>query len=214
MIVIFKEVASMSDNETNELNQEQQAPGQEEAELIMNGFQLVLSTLKEQFPEYEVDGQIGKHQLHGPMMAFTLKKDDKTYTCGFFLSELVRQFQSNPHAVMWLSSFFIDMLRSPQSMLLPDPPQTEDEAKEIFDKRIIPHCAQSVREEFHPEPVHVDLGLNPEHGPVLEASFVSISEGNNTCAIPLHYLLTLYLMNRDPADPIVQALLQIKELNS
>jgi hypothetical protein len=114
---------------------------------------------------------------------------------------------------MWLSSFFIDMLRSPESKLLPNPPQTEDEAKELFDKHIIPHCSKSVREEFDPEPVHVDIGLNSEHGPVLEASFVSILEGNNTCAIPLHYLLTLYLMNRDPADTIVQALLQIQNMH-
>jgi hypothetical protein len=203
----------MSINETNELNQEQQVSSQEEAEFIMNGFHLVQGTLKEQFPEYEVDGQIGQHFLHGPMMAFTLKKAEHTYTCGFFLSELIRQFQSNPHAVMWLSSFFIDMLRSPESKLLPNPPQTEDEAKELFDKHIIPHCSQSVREEFDPEPVHVDIGLNSEHGPVLEASFVSILEGNNTCAIPLHYLLTLYLMNRDPADTIVQALLQIQNMH-
>jgi hypothetical protein len=203
----------MSDSETNELNLEQQAPSQEETEFIINGFHLVQNTLKEQFPEYEVDGQIGQHHLHGPMMAFTLIKEENTYTCGFFLSELIRQFQSNPHAVMWLSSFFIDMLRSPESKLLPNPPQTEDEAKEIFDKHIIPHCTQSVREEFDPEPMHVDLGFNPDHGPVLEASFINIIEGNNTCAIPLHYLLTLYLMNRDPADTVVQALLQIKNIH-
>jgi hypothetical protein len=205
----------MSVNENNELNQEEQpqAPSQEEAEFIMNGFHLVQNTLKEQFPEYEVDGQIGQHQVRGPMMAFTLKQEDKTYTCGFFLSELAHQFQSNPHAVMWLSSFFVDMLDSPESKLLPNPPQTEEEAKEMFDNRIIPHCAQSVREEFDPEPVHVDLSLNPEHGPVLEASFVSIIDGNNTCAIPLHYLLTMYLMNRDPADSIINALHQIKAMH-
>lgn len=200
----------MSVNETNELNQEQQAPSQEETEIIMNGFQLVLATLKEQFPEYEVDGQVGNHQLHGPMMAFTLKEAEKSYTCGFFLTEIVAQFQSNPHAIMWLNSFFIDLTRSPESKSLPNPPQSEEDAKDIFDNHIIPHCTQSVREEFDPEPMHVDLGLHPEHGPVLEASFVNIIEGNNTCAIPLHYLLTLYLMNRDPADSIIKALHQIK----
>ncbi|MEX2460760.1 MAG: hypothetical protein WD469_05595 [Paenibacillaceae bacterium] len=203
----------MSINETNELNQEQQAPSQEEVEFIKNAFHLVQGTLKEQFPEYEVDGQIGQHHLYDSIMVYTLKKAEITYTCGFFLSELSRQFQSNPHVVMWLSSFFVDMLRSPVSKLLPDPPQTEDEAKEIFDKHIIPHCTHSVQEEFDPEPVYVDLGLHPEHGPVFEASFVKILEGNNTCAIPLQYLLTLYLMNRDPADSIVQALLQIKKMH-
>jgi hypothetical protein len=202
----------MSDNDNNELNQEQ-SPNQEGNELIKNVFLLVQGTLIEQFPEYEVDGQVGHHNQHGPMMAFTLKKEDKTYTSGFLLSELVRQFQSNPHAVMWLSSFFVDLLRSPESKLLPTPPQTEDEAKELFDNVIIPHCVQSVREEFDPEPILVDLGLNQEHGPVLEASFVSIIEGNNTCAMPLHYLLTMYLMNRDPADSIIQALFQIKDMH-
>jgi hypothetical protein len=202
----------MSVNETNELNQEQQAPSPEEEAFIMNGFQLVQGTLKEQFPDYEVDGQIGRHQLHGPMMAYTLTKEEKSYTCGFFLSELIRQFQSNPHAIMWLSSFFVDMLDSSESKPLPIPPQTEDEAKELFDKHIISQCVQSVRETFDPEPVHVDLALNPEHGAVLEASFASILEGNNTCAIPLHYLLTLYLMNRDPADSIIQALVHMKSI--
>jgi hypothetical protein len=116
-------------------------------------------------------------------------KDDTLY--GFFLSELIQQFQSNPHAVMWLSSFFVDMLRSPESKLLPNPPQSEDDAKEIFDKHIIPHCTLSVRAEFAPEPIHVDLALNPEYGPVLEASFVNIIEGKMRHS--LHYLLTLYL---------------------
>jgi hypothetical protein len=200
----------MSDNETNELNQEQQGPNLEEAELITNVFNLVQGILIEQFPEHVVAGQVGHHQQHGPMMAFTLEEDEKTYTCGFFLSELVHQFQSKPHAPMWLSSFFVDLLDSPNGKPLPNPPQTEEDAKELFDKYIIPQCAQSIREEFEPEPVHVDLGLNSEHGPVLEASFVSIIDGNNTCAMPLHFLLTLYLMNRDPADPIIQALNQIK----
>jgi hypothetical protein len=203
----------MTDDETNEITQEQQAPSTEEAEFITNVFKHVQATLQEQFPEYEVDGQLGNHHLRGPMMALTLKQAEKTYTCGFFLSELVRQFQSNPHAVMWLNSFFYDMLDSPESKLLPNPPQSEEDAKVIFDKHIIPHCAQAVREEFDPEPMHVDLGLNQELGPVLEASFVNITEGNNTCAIPLHYLLTVYLMNRDPADSIIQALLQMKKIH-
>jgi hypothetical protein len=128
------------------------------------------------------------------------------------LSELARQFQTNPNAVLWLTAFFVDMIRSPESKPLPTPPQSEDEAKAMFDKVIVPHCAQTVREEFDPEPVYVDLELHPEHGPVLEAGFPSIVDGNNTCAIPLHYLLTLHLMNRDPADPLLQALYQLKEL--
>lgn len=193
--------------------QEQSASGaSDEAEVISNWFHLIQNVLKDQFPDYEVDGQVGQHQLHGPMMAFMLQKDGKSYACGFFLSELARQFQTNPNAVMWLTAFYVDLVRSPESRPLPNPPQSEDEAKELFDKHIVPHCAQTVREEFEPEPVYVDLELNPEHGPVLEAGFPSIAEGSNTCAIPLHYLLTLYLMNRDPADTLVQALYQIKEM--
>jgi hypothetical protein len=203
---------SVNESEQNASTEEQQPSEQQQAEIIMNWFQLVHNVLKEQFPEYEVEGQIGQHQLHGPMMAYSLQKDGNTYACGFFLSELARQFQTNPNAVMWLTAFFVDMVRSPESKPLPAPPQSEDDAKAMFDKVIVPHCAQTVREEFDPEPVYVDLELHPEHGPVLEAGFPSIVDGNNTCAIPLHFLLTLHLMNRDPADPLVQALYQLKEL--
>jgi hypothetical protein len=213
----------MAQNETGdrpearqgETRQEQSSSGAvDEAQVIMNWHQLVQNVLQEQFPEYEVEGQVGQHQLHGPMMAFALKKEGKSYACAFFLTELVRQFQTNPNAVMWLTAFYVDLLRHPDSRPLPAPPQSEDEAKVLFDKHIVPHCARTVREEFEPEPVYVDLELNPEHGPVLEAGFPSIVEGNNTCAIPLHYLLTLYLMNRDPADPLLQALYQLKDMQA
>ncbi|KIL41496.1 hypothetical protein SD70_06330 [Gordoniibacillus kamchatkensis] len=196
----------------HELEGEPASRAPDASEIIFNWYQLIQNVLKEQFPDYEVDGQVGQHQLHGPMMAFVLQKEGNSYACGFFLSELVRQFQTNPNAVLWLTSFYVDLIRSPESKPLPNPPQSEDDAKELFDKHIVPHCAQTVREEFEPEPVYVDLELHPEHGPVLEAGFPSISDGNNTCAIPLHYLLTLYLMNRDPADSLVQALYQLKEM--
>ncbi|MFC0214958.1 hypothetical protein ACFFK0_21340 [Paenibacillus chartarius] len=205
----------MSDKDTEQLNQDETeaSSGPSEGEIIMNWFQLIHNVLKEQFSEYEVEGQVGQHQLHGPMMAFTLKKDDKSYTCGFFLAELARQFQNNPNAVLWLTSYFVDLAKSPESRPLPTPPQSEDDAKHLFDDIIVPHCAKTVREEFEPEPVYIDLELHPDHGPVLEAGFPSIVEGSNTCAIPLHYLLTLHLMNRDPADAIIQALNNLKELH-
>lgn len=204
----------MTDKETNEITPEQEPLNTEEAQFITNVFEHVQATLRMQFPDYEVDGQLGNHQQHGPMMALTLKQPERTYTCGFFLSELVRQFQTNPHAVIWLNSFFFDMQdSSPEGKLLPNPPRNEDDAKEMFDKLIIPLCSLAVLEEFAPEQMIVDLGVHAEYGPVLEASFVHIKEGNNTCAIPLHYLLTLHLMNRDPAEPIIQALYQIKEVH-
>jgi hypothetical protein len=202
-----KEARLMTNN-----NEDQQTAAQpDEAEIIRNWFFLVQNILKERFPEYEVDGQAGQHQLQGPMLAYHLSKDGKVYSCGFFLQELVRNFQNRNDPVMWLESFFVDLIRNPESRPLPSPPQSEDDAKELFDKIIVPHCAQTVRDEFSDQTVYVDLELHPEHGPVLEAGFPVIKDGNNTCAIPLHYLLSLYLLNRDPADPIVQAMSQLYE---
>ncbi|UJF31320.1 hypothetical protein [Paenibacillus hexagrammi] len=199
-------------NETEQ--DEQRDPEQEQAKAILVWFQHVQQVLKEYFSEYEVDGQIGNNPAYGPMLAFTLSKDGKSSSCGFFLNEIMRNFQSNPNAILWLSSFFVDLLRSPDSHPLPSPPQTEDDAKALFDKHIVPYCAQTVREEFSDQQVYVDLELHPEHGPVLETGFVAVKEGNNTCALPLHYLLTLYLLNRDPAEPIIQAMYKLYEENN
>ncbi|MBP1962165.1 DUF3453 domain-containing protein [Paenibacillus aceris] len=187
---------------------------QEQAQIIMTWFQHINEVMKTQFPEYEVEGQIGNNPTYGPMFAFTLKKDEKFTSCGFFLNEIMRNFQTNPNAGLWLSSFFVDLLRSPDNHPLPNPPQTEDEAKELLDKHIVPYCASAVREEFPDQKIYVDLELHEEHGPVLEAGFVAVQEGNNTCALPLQYLMTLYLLNRDPAEPLNQAMYRLYEENN
>jgi hypothetical protein len=174
-------------------------------------FQNMQQVLKQQFDEYDVQGQIGQHPNFGPIFTFALAKDDKQYACGFFLSELLHAFQHKQHPELWLSSFYVDMLREGVSKPLPNPPQSEDEAKALIDGQIVPHCATTVREEYSDEAVHVDLELHPEHGPVLEAGFPSIKEGNNTCAMPLHFLFTLYLLNRDPAEPLLAAMETLKE---
>jgi hypothetical protein len=198
----------MTQNESGE-----QPAISEQQEAILQFFKHVQQALQEQFDEYGVEGQIGQHPVYGTMFAYTLNRDGKTYSCGFFLNELARNFQSKDNPAMWLSSFFVDLIRSPDSRPLPNPPQTEEEAKALFDGYIVPHCAKSIRDEFPDEQVYVDLELHPEHGPVLEAGFPAVKEGNNTCAMPLHYLLTLYLLNRDPADPLIQAMYRLYEEN-
>jgi|GEM_PF-415018 len=203
--------AELTEQEQAELEAEQE---QAKAQLIMNWFQNIQQVLQGQYPEHEVEGQIGNNPTYGPMFAFTLSKEGKTCSCGFFLNEIMRNFQTNPNAILWLSSFFVDLLRSPESHPLPNPPQSEDEAKELLDKHIVPYCAGAIREEFPDQKVYVDLELHPEHGPVLEAGFVSVTEGNNTCALPLQYLMTLYLLNRDPAEPMVQAMYRLYEENN
>ncbi|NEW06306.1 hypothetical protein GK047_09805 [Paenibacillus sp. SYP-B3998] len=197
------------------LDLEQQAQDQEleQGQVIVTWFQHIQQVLKDQYEDYEVDGQIGNNPTYGPMFAFTLKKDEKTCSCGFFLNEIMRNFQNNPNAGIWLSSFFVDLLRSPDSHPLPDPPQSEDDAKALLDKHIVPYCANMVREEFPDQKIYVDLELHEEHGPVLEAGFVVVEEGNNTCAMPLQYLMTLYLLNRDPAEPLIQAMYRLYEEN-
>ncbi|MEW9700515.1 hypothetical protein [Paenibacillus sp. SI8] len=196
-----------------ELDEQQQQQEQEQAKVILTWFQNVQQVLKAQYEDYEIDGQIGNNPTYGPMFAYTVSKDGKSCACGFFLNEIMRNFQNNPNAGLWLSSFFVDLLRSPDNHPLPNPPQSEDDAKELLDKHIVPYCASAVREEFPDQKIYVDLELHPEHGPVLEAGFVAVEDGNNTCALPLQYLMTLYLLNRDPAEPMIQAMYRLYEEN-
>ncbi|MGO4372331.1 hypothetical protein AB4Z21_16480, partial [Paenibacillus sp. MCAF20] len=70
---------------------------------------------------------------------------------------------------------------------------------------------EAIRSEFAPEKVHVGLDMHPEQGPVLEAGFPSIIDGNNVCAVPLHLLFTHLMMNRDPAELLIQGLYKIRE---
>jgi hypothetical protein len=214
--MIQEAITTMTDKdiETQATEEIENDSERDQAQVIITWFQHIQEIVKEQFPEYEVDGQIGNNPTYGPMFAFTLKKDEKSTACGFFLNEIMRNFQTNPNAGLWMSSFFVDLLRSEESHLLPNPPQSEDEAKELLDKHIVPYCAAAVREEFPEQKIYVDLELHEEHGPVLEAGFVAVEDGNNTCALPLQYLMTLYLLNRDPAEPLIQAMYRLYEENN
>jgi hypothetical protein len=196
---------NMTQNSSNE-----QTEVQPEEALVMlhNHTQQVL---QQQFEDYKVEGQVGQHPVYGPIFAYTLQQSGKSYSCGFFFNELLHNFQTRDNSGQWISSFFVELIRNPESRPLPDPPQTEDEVKAFIDQQIVPYCTQSVRDEFSEETVHVDLELHPEQGPVLEAGFPSMKEGNNTCAMPLHYLMTLHLLNRDPAEPLIEALYKIHD---
>ncbi|QGG55610.1 hypothetical protein [Paenibacillus sp. B01] len=161
--------------------------------------------------EYEVDGQVVNHPMYGPLFTYRLLDANKNpHSVGFFMNELVHNFQKNEDPALWMSSFFVDILRGERSRL-PPPPQNEEEAKYLFDQIIVPHCAKMCRAEFEDEPVHVDIDIHPDHGPVVEAGFPSIREGNNVVAMPFHYLLALHLLNRDTADPLITGLYKIRE---
>ena len=119
--MIQEAITTMTDKdiETQAPEENEQDPEREQAQVIITWFQHIQEIVQEQFPEYEVDGQIGNNPTYGPMFAFTLKKDEKSTACGFFLNEIMRNFQTNPNAGLWLSSFFVDLLRSDESHLLP-----------------------------------------------------------------------------------------------
>ncbi|MBO9607239.1 MAG: hypothetical protein J7639_14860 [Paenibacillaceae bacterium] len=197
----------MTQHETDE----NERAAQEQHEAIIGLFRLVEHILDTQFEDYQVQSNIGQHPIYGPMYAYGLIKEDKVYACGFFATELIPRFQEGNDPAGYVESFFVDMIREGDSRPLPQPPQTEDEAKALFDNVIVPYCAKTVRAEFEEDTVYVDLDVHPEHGPVLEAGFPVLIEGVNTCAMPLQFLLALYLLNRDPADPFIQALWKLKD---
>jgi hypothetical protein len=194
--------------------QSEQSSGQEAElkELIEALYRHSEQALKSQFEESEVAGQVVTHPVYGPIFTYKVTNaDGGEYVCGFLMNELINAFRNNADPALWLSSFFVDLMRKGGSQLLPMPPQSDDQAKELFDNIIVPQCAATIREEFHPEQVYIDLELHKEHGPVLEAGFPSIAEGNNICAMPLHFLLAQYLLNRDPAEPVIQGLYRIRK---
>lgn len=181
-------------------------------ELIKNLYQHSIAALKSEFPDHEVDGQVVQHEAYGPLFTFRVKNEQNGgYACGFFLRELLLNFQQNKNPALWLSSFFVDLMKVQGGVLLPKPPQSEDEAKALMDNVILPHCFSTVKEEFAPEEVYAGLDLHQEHGPVLEAGFPKYKEGNNVCAMPLHLLLAHHLLNRDPAELLIQGLNRILE---
>ncbi|MFC5531415.1 hypothetical protein [Cohnella yongneupensis] len=160
----------------------------------------------------EVDGQVMMHEVYGPIFVFRTKDESgDSYACGFFLRELIAKFQGGGDPSEWLASFFYELMKVKGGRLLPHPPQTEDEAKAIIDKALVPACIAAVKEEFAPEEVHAGLDWHDEHGPVFETGFPAISDGNNVCAFPLHVLMAHYLLNREPSELLIQGLYRIRE---
>lgn len=168
--------------------------------------------LKTQFDN--VEGQVLNLEAYGPVFVFHVKDEtDSVYSCGFFLRELIARFQSGNDPALWMASFFVELMETKGGKTLPQPASSEDEAKAIIDKILVPQCIKAVTEEFAPEKVHAGLAWNEDHGPVFEAGFPSIIEGNNVCAIPLHILLTHLQLNRDPGELLLQGLYDIREKN-
>ncbi|WP_256762102.1 hypothetical protein [Cohnella sp. WQ 127256] len=202
----------MNNETTNEeVNSSQETDSNEKwAELIKAVQHNGLVSLRTHFDQ--VDVQVLNQDIYGPVFVFQVKDDSNNeYACGFFLRELVTQFQSGGDPAEWMASFFVDLMKTEGGKLLPKPPASEDEAKALIDKVLVPQCIEAVQAEFAPEKVHAGLDWNQDHGPVFEAGFPAIREGNNVCAFPLHLLFTHLLLNRDPADVLLQGLYKIKE---
>ncbi|BBH20733.1 hypothetical protein Back11_20780 [Paenibacillus baekrokdamisoli] len=203
----------MTNNNTVNDNQNEQQTNEEEiARLIEVLDSNARHALNIMFEGDQVDGQILTHELYGPIFTYRVQlQNGDGYVCGFFMRELLEKFQNNANPALWLASFFSDLMQQEGGKLLPKPPESEDEAKVLIDGTIVPYCARTIREEFNQEQVYVDLEFHEEHGPVLEAGFTSIQDGNNVCAIPLHILISHYLLNRDPAELLIQGLYRIRE---
>lgn len=172
-----------------------------------------LQMLQTEFDNYKVEGHIINHPNFGPLFTYQLTEKDssKKYACGFLINELLEKHKEPARAQQWLASFYVDMIDEQLDRPLPKPPQSQEESKKLFDENIMPHCVKSVREEFSMEKVYVNLSLHEKVGPVVEAGFPVIKEGNNVCAMPIPYLMTLYMLNRDPAEPLVNGLYKIRE---
>jgi hypothetical protein len=193
-------------------NQQTGANEAEELEQQVQGwFTMVKQILEHEYPEYQVEGQIALHPAYGHLFAYRIAKDDKFYTCGFLMTELIRVFQNNANPPLWLASFFYDMIQAGESRPLPNPPTSEDDANKMLQENVLPLVMQGVQEEFPADQVYVDLETNEQLGPVLELGFPSITDGPNTCAIPLQYMLTMYMLNRDPAEHAVMSLTKLLE---
>jgi len=195
-------------------NHEKKEKLQEDAKkLIAEIYNRSLKMLQIEFDSFQVEGQILNHSSFGPLFAFQLKdrKSDNKYACGFLINELMEKHKDAARAQQWLASFFIDMIDEQVSKPLPTPPQNQEDSKKLFDEHILPHCMKAVREEFSTEKVYVNLSVHEKAGPVLETGFPDIKDGNNVCAMPIPFLLTLHLLNRDPAEPLVNGLYLIRE---
>lgn len=195
---------SGTDNQTNDNNEKM-------VELLKAVYHNGLTALKMFFDE--VAGQVLNQERYGPVFVFQVRDANKhVYACGFFLQELIAKFQSGKDPAQWLASFFFELMNQHgEGKGLPTPPSGEEETKALIDHTLVPHCIAAVREEFAPEQVHAGLGFVPENGPVFEAGFPSVKDGNNVCAVPLHVLITHHLLNRDPAEILIQGLYNIRE---
>lgn len=198
----------MNDIETEEKRR------QDQQEQIQSWFNHVQQTLVDQFEGSEVDGQIAIHPKYGHLFLYRLNLGGNSYESGFLLTELVRNFQLKGDPGQWLSSFFVELIDNPERTSLPEQPQSEEEAKRIIDEKVIPNCTAAIQEEFPDQEVSINVQPHPEHGLVLAAGFLSIEDEDNTYAMPLGYLLTLYLLNRDPAEPVIQGLYRLQEEHS
>lgn len=179
-------------------------------ELLKAVFHNGIVALKMSFSE--VEGQVLNLDTYGPVFVYRVKDSaNDDYYCGFFLRELAGRFQSGSSPEIWMASFFHELMKTKGGNSLPKPLPNEEEAKAVVDNVLVPLCITAVREEFAPEQVHAGLAFNPEHGPVFEAGFPAITDGNNVCAIPLHLLLTHLQLNRDPSELLLQGLYKIRE---
>ncbi|EFM12527.1 conserved hypothetical protein [Paenibacillus curdlanolyticus YK9] len=199
-------------NETmNELNGMNDAEAQQKWDELVKGV-LHNGQVALQSNFGKVEGQVLHHDNYGPIFIYQVQdSSDNGYVCGFFLRELLTRFQSNEDPSDWMASFYFELMKTEGGRPLPEPPSTEEEAKALIDKALVPHCISVVKEEFAPEEVHAGLAMNEEYGPVFETGFPSIVDGNNVCAFPLHLLFTQLLLNRDPADVLLQGLYKIRE---
>jgi hypothetical protein len=160
----------------------------------------------------EVTGRVWNHEELGPIFIFRVKNDSgHEYECGYFLRELVGKFQSDDNPSEWMASFFVELMKNEGGKTLPTPPASDDEVKAIVDHQIAAPCITAIKEEFGADQVHAGLQWHPEHGAVLEAGFPAITEGNNVCAFKLDLLIMHVLLNRDPAELIINGLYKIRE---
>jgi len=199
--------------DVNDNNEKKEKLQEDAKKLIAEIYNRSLKMLQMEFDSFQVEGQILNHSSFGPLFAYQLKdhKSDNKYACGFLINELLEKHKDAAKAQQWLASFFIDMIDEQVSKPLPTPPQNQEDSKKLFDQHILPHCMKAVREEFNTEKVYVNLSVHEKAGPVLETGFPDIKDGNNVCAMPIPFLLTLHLLNRDPADPLVNGLYLIRE---
>ncbi|MBD2846675.1 hypothetical protein IDH44_15865 [Paenibacillus sp. IB182496] len=191
-------------------DQQKEANREKTTALLKAVYQNGITALRQFFPE--VAGKVLNQERFGPVFVFQVKDEEqRVCACGFFLQELVAHFQSGKDPAQWMASFYFDLMDQGEARPLPKPPAGEEETKALIDKTIVPHCIAAVREEFAPEQVRAGLGIVPKQGPVFEAGFPGIKDGNNVCAVPLHVMMTHHLLNRDPAELVIQGLHSIRE---